>query len=157
MNIPFADKMMGTLMEKMNVPKLDDMFGGYEFKDGKMMAGVEYAMLTGDIELENGFVVLRAAADVNVTNIAPVYIPTTLSLMIKPPSMMFKYFLKDKGVVATNSCIIMPNMKQVVDFTVISGTNPPVNAFRRGDIIGYGYFTPIVPINNIAFTKQDAT
>lgn len=153
----FGEKALGALMEKMNVPKLDDMFGGYEFKDGKMKAGVEYAMLVGDIEFENGFVVLRAGANVDIGTAVPVYIPTTLALTIKPPSLAFKYFLKDKGVVATNSCIIMPSGKQVVDFIVVSGTNPPINAFRQGEIIGYGYFIPIVPIDNIAFTQQNAT
>jgi hypothetical protein len=157
MNFDLTSNMFGKLAEKLagQLPNLSEI-NGYEFKDGTFKAGVEYAMLVGDIEYKDGFVVLRAAANVNLNCVAPVYVPTTLALTIKPPSIAFLYFLKENTITVVNPCIIMPNGKQVVDFIMISAVDPPVRTISQGDIIGYGIFIPIVPINNIVFTKQDA-
>jgi hypothetical protein len=151
-------KLTEKLMNK--VPDLPDMsgaLGGYEFKDGMLKAGVDYWTSDGkEIDAKFGFVRLYAAEHVNVNNLCPQRVDTTLTLDIKPPSIAFKFELVSREM---RACLLphirMANDKDRISFQVMCYQEEGMH-INKGDLIGLGYFIPVIPLNNILLNKQNA-
>lgn len=157
---PFnVEKLAEKLMKQVpDMPDMSAMMGGYEFKDGALKAGIDYWTSDGrDLDIGFGMIRLFAAEDVVINKEYPKQLDTTLALNIKPPNIAFKFQLVPFEL---RECIVpsirLPNDKDCIFFHAMCRSAERYEV-KKGDLVGLGYFIPIVPTNNIAFTNQNAT
>ena len=153
MNI--GNKIMESIVGKM--PNMDSLLAGYEFKDGIMKANVDY-WVAGDKELSKSgdIILLTNEKPMYVSPNMPVVLNTQLTLLIKPPTMVFVYFLLHPQLVNMGANVISSNIKEEIQFTVSSAVGKTVS-IPQGAALGYGYFQPIIPMYNLLLNKQNAT
>lgn len=150
------DKLIQKLMAQVpNMPSMDGMMNGYEFKDGKLKAAVEYWIEGGgELDIKSGLVVLRAKPDTFIHHIYKRRLDSNLSLLIKPDNLAFLFFSQNDYFSTSETGIIIPNVKENVGFSISNNTTKIVK-FLGGEIIGFGLFIPYIPTNNISFTNQN--
>lgn len=150
------DKLIQKLMAQVpNMPSMDGIMNGYEFKDGKLKASVEYWIEGGgELDMKSGLVLLRTKEKAFVHHIYKRRIESNLSLLIKPDNLAFLFFSQNDYFGNNESGIIIPNSKERVGFSVKSNTVTPA-ILPAGEIIGFGLFIPYIPTNNISFTNQN--
>jgi hypothetical protein len=139
------------------LPDMGSVVAGYEFKDGQLKANVDYWVADDKELLKNGDIVLLTneksmMAFPNMTTV----LTTQLTLLIKPPTMVFVYFLLHPQLINMGANVIASNVKDEVKFLVSSATGKTIS-IPKGESLGYGYFQPIIPMNNISLNKQNAT
>lgn len=149
------NKAIESLMGKL--PDMNQLMPGYELKDGKLKAVVEYSTTNNEeVVDESGVIMLYANDSILIPSNIPTMLLTQLTLNIKPKEMAFVYFLTAPALTSLGANILLPNKKENIFFWATSTTGGTVN-IAKGTRIGYGYFQPIIPMNNIALTLQDAT
>jgi hypothetical protein len=150
------DKLIQKLMAQVpNMPSMDGIMNGYEFKDGKLKASVEYWIEGGgELDIKSGLVILRTKGETSIHHIMKRRIESNLSLLIKPDNLAFLFFSLNDYFDSNESGIITPNNKETVGFSVKSNTHSMAN-LPDGTIIGYGLFIPYIPTNNISFINQN--
>lgn len=130
---------------------------GYEVKDGKLKASVEYWIEGGgELDMKSGLVILRTKGETSINHIKKRRVESNLSLLIKPDNLAFLFFSLNEYFDSNETGIILPNSKETVGFSVKSNTYSVVH-LSDGAIIGYGLFIPHIPLNNISFNNQDAS
>jgi len=155
MNISNVD-ISESLLKNAGVPKLDDLMGGYVLDGNKLKADIKYWMseYSDDIDRsEDGIILLYSDSFIIPSAHWCNTINTTLTLEVIPPSMAFIYFLTDYRFISSGRNIILPNGKQKVTFTITSKSEDSI--LNKGEEIGYGFFIPIVPMDNIKLNKQE--
>ncbi len=150
------DKLIQKLMAQIpSMPSMDGMMNGYDFKDGKLKAAVEYWIAGGgEIDLKSGLIVLHADADAFVSQRVKSRVESDLSLLIKPDNIAFLFFSQNDYFLTVESGIVIPNVKESVGFSVMSNTDRGMTV-QKGEIIGFGLFIPYIPTNNISFINQN--
>jgi hypothetical protein len=138
------------------LPDMGSLIAGYEFKDGVLKSQVDY-WVADDKELTKSgdIIMLTNEKSMLVSPHMKFVLTTQLTLLIKPPTMVFVYFLLYPSLINLGANVIASNIKDTVTFIVTSTTGKTVNV-PRGASLGYGYFQPIIPMNNILLNKQNA-
>lgn len=146
---------MGLKMPEM--PDMRTMMNGYDLKDGTLKAAVDYWTSDGeDIYPNTGVINLFAVTNDTIGQI-PRRIETQLTLKIHPVNIAFYFHFTVHNVLASTYRHIIQSANGVekVAFLATSMNNENIE-IKKGDFIGYGYFAPIVPMNNISFTNLNA-
>jgi hypothetical protein len=154
-----SDKMIDQMMKKAfgggNIPDLGQMMGGYEFKDGMLKASIEYTLSEGELDIQNGRVVLYSDRkySASVLNIG-----TTLRLKIIPPTIAFVYIPYPIIYPKNEFNILFPNVEKWIDFSCYSSQSSSFvrNEIKKGTEIGYGFFIPFTSINSVNFINKNA-
>jgi len=150
------EKLIQKLMDQVpNMPSMSGMMNGYEFKDGKLKASVEYWIAGGgEIDFKSGLVILHADADAFVSQRVKSRVESDLTLLIKPDNLAFLFFSQNDFFLTVESGIVIPNIKESVGLSVMSNTHRGMTV-QKGEVIGFGLFIPYIPTNNISFTNQN--
>ena len=145
------EKMMG-----MQMPDLSGVMEGYELTVGNQIkANVDYECSEGDLEIQNGVIILRLDNTKNKEFYSKNELITTLTLKIKPPNVAFIFFLTHPNFHSVGTNIIFPKENKRVGFNIL----PSAVSFHAilKNVLGYGYFIPYIPISTINFTNINAT
>lgn len=135
--------------------QFDGLMNGYQFSDGVFKAAIEYwTSDNSQLDTGSGVIILTADNDY-VVDLIPSLVRSNLSLLIKPNNIAFIYYLSLQNVVAMNSLIIPPNIKNEISFQLVMSDKSSLVQIKKGDMIGYGFFIPITPNKSILFQNQN--